>query len=169
METKQCSSCNQNKKLASFPAKKRADGSLYFRPDCYSCKYDKEVLSGRKPDKNYHREYYYSHKIDIKYKAYRHTDRLKHKSLDLICREDALFLMMQPCHYCCVEESNGLDRKDSGLGYTLNNVVPCCEKCNNILSDIPYIAKVELIEGLTSINKKGLLSKWTIPTKRKNR
>jgi len=168
MEVKQCVTCNQDKPLFDFPAQKRRSGSLYYRPHCYSCKYDKEVLTGRVQDKDYHREYYYSHKLDIKYKAYRHNDKARHKSAALISRDDAVSLMMQSCHYCHKEQSHGLDRKDSSLGYTLDNVVPCCEKCNNILSDIPYEAKVELIDGLTSINEKGLLDKWTIATKRKS-
>ena len=25
---------------------------------------------------------------------------------------------------------NGIDRKNNFLGYTLENIVPCCEKCN---------------------------------------
>jgi hypothetical protein len=32
---------------------------------------------------------------------------------------------------------NGLDRVDSGLGYTLENVVTCCQICNRAKSDLP--------------------------------
>jgi 5-methylcytosine-specific restriction endonuclease McrA len=42
------------------------------------------------------------------------------------------------CFYCGEEPSNlcrrytynGIDRLDSKLGYTMNNVVPCCKRCN---------------------------------------
>jgi hypothetical protein len=168
METKQCLTCSKEKSLSDFPAQKKRSGLLYYRPHCYSCKYDKEIIAGRIPDKNYHREYYYSNMLDIKYKAYRHRDNSKYKSDSVLSRDDAVMIMMKPCHYCQKEKSNGIDRKDSNLGYTKENAVPCCEKCNNLLSDIPYIAKAELISGLTSINEKGLLDKWTIPTKRKS-
>ncbi len=61
-------------------------------------------------------------------------------------------LILLPCHYCGVEHGNykespnktgglaynGLDRKDSGKGYTLENVVPCCAICNRAKSDSPY-------------------------------
>lgn len=167
MTKKQCSTCNEEKLFSDFPAQKKRDGSLTYRPHCYACKYTKEVLSGRIQNKEYHREYYYSHKLDIKYKAYRHNDISKYKSDNLISRDDAVLLMMRDCHYCGVSQGHGLDRKDSSVGYTLDNVVSCCEKCNFILGDIPYLAKIEMIVGLTSINKKGLLEKWIIPTKRK--
>jgi hypothetical protein len=168
METKQCLTCKLEKNLFDFPAQKKQNGVLYYRPHCYSCKYGKEIIAGRVADKNYHREYYYSNMLDIKYKAYRHRDNSKYKSESLISRDEAVKIMMKSCHYCQKEKSSGIDRKDSNLGYTQENLVTCCEKCNNLLSDIPYLAKVELINGLTSINKKGLLDKWTIATKRKS-
>ena len=53
-------------------------------------------------------------------------------------------LVRKPCYYCgiiagntkitknCKEgfKYNGIDRVDSSLGYTANNVVPCCGTCN---------------------------------------
>lgn len=56
-----------------------------------------------------------------------------------------LYLTQQPCHYCGVLKSNrhkssspygvdflfnGIDRKDSAIGYTLENSVSCCSVCN---------------------------------------
>lgn len=38
------------------------------------------------------------------------------------------------CHYCrgaLPKAGGGLDRVDSSGGYTLDNVVPCCQQCNN--------------------------------------
>lgn len=39
-------------------------------------------------------------------------------------------LLVQKCHYCGIENSNGVDRKDSSLGYIAENIVPCCSVCN---------------------------------------
>jgi hypothetical protein len=41
-------------------------------------------------------------------------------------------LIMQACHYCGLAASplNGLDRVDSDLGYSYDNVVPACRQCN---------------------------------------
>lgn len=37
----------------------------------------------------------------------------------------------KPCHYCGdAIDTIGLDRVDSSLGYTVDNVVPCCRTCN---------------------------------------
>lgn len=54
------------------------------------------------------------------------------------------------CTYCGVEPTaashhqsyngqwkfNGLDRVDSGKGYVLDNVQPCCAMCNKLKSDL---------------------------------
>jgi 5-methylcytosine-specific restriction endonuclease McrA len=59
-----------------------------------------------------------------------------------ITREDFKALASLPCHYCGVPPSNikstaagdyvyqGLDRVDNNRGYVLDNLVPCCTKCN---------------------------------------
>lgn len=42
-------------------------------------------------------------------------------------------LLHAPCAYCDtsgVEASRGVDRIDSDRGYVLDNVMPCCSKCN---------------------------------------
>lgn len=37
----------------------------------------------------------------------------------------------QPCHYCGDSiRTIGLDRIDSSIGYNIDNIVPCCPKCN---------------------------------------
>ena len=61
-----------------------------------------------------------------------------------ISKEDFRNLTSQPCHYCGAPpvdifnkgryssdyKANGLDRVDNLKGYILENVVPCCERCN---------------------------------------
>ena len=44
-------------------------------------------------------------------------------------------LVIKPCYYCQYykeSETNGIDRVDNSKGYTKENTVPCCEKCNNM-------------------------------------
>tara|TARA_R100001510_G_C7601378_1_gene167836 strand:+ start:104 stop:961 length:858 start_codon:yes stop_codon:yes gene_type:complete len=49
------------------------------------------------------------------------------------------------CHYCGEPNCNGLDRKDSSEGYTLDNVVSCCYSCNCKKWKTPYEEYVEKI------------------------
>ena len=52
-----------------------------------------------------------------------------------IDEQDYIKLAFQPCLYCgksTGEAGVGLGRKDSGLGYILENVVPCCKGCNQV-------------------------------------
>jgi len=58
--------------------------------------------------------------------------------------EQVAHLTKQPCHYCGIAPLqvhdlegcnggyvfNGLDRIDNDRGYTIDNVIPCCIKCN---------------------------------------
>jgi hypothetical protein len=88
-------------------------------------------------------------------------------NLGTLSLTEARVLMNHPCHYCGVYPSGGLDRMDCTKGHELGNVLPCCEKCNNILGDLPQHAKELLVSGLTEIRTLGLLDEWVIPTKRR--
>lgn len=59
------------------------------------------------------------------------------------------------CYYCGKENSsthkNGIDRKDSSVGYVLTNCVTCCWPCNNMKKDIShdeFIARCHTIAAL---------------------
>jgi hypothetical protein len=47
-------------------------------------------------------------------------------------------IVAQPCIYGNDrhKRANGVDRKDSSLGYTLDNSAPCCARHNRIKSDL---------------------------------
>lgn len=47
-----------------------------------------------------------------------------------LTREHFDWLRDQPCVYCGAPGPNGVDRVESTQGYTLENVVPSCKKCN---------------------------------------
>lgn len=66
--------------------------------------------------------------------------RAKQRKLEWnLTEEQYSELRKQRCHYCqgkLNETSVGLDRINNNLGYTLENVLPCCGNCNRIRSNI---------------------------------
>jgi len=77
-------------------------------------------------------------------------------------------IIKQKCHYCNDEPRltnrfsnrkyinkedlyiNGIDRKDSEIGYTINNCVPCCTSCNYAKHTLNYN---EFLEKIHKIHK----------------
>lgn len=69
-----------------------------------------------------------------------------------LTREQIATLTKQNCYYCGVEPQqeakhphcttgyiyNGIDRIDNNKGYTIDNVVPCCDTCNYAKRTTPY-------------------------------
>lgn len=80
-------------------------------------------------------------------------NQAKRKNLELgITAEQYLNLMEEKiCYYCngsINSTGSGLDRIDSSRGYTLENVVKCCKKCNQMKNDL---SQSEFFEHLNSI------------------
>ena len=83
-----------------------------------------------------------------------------------LTKEDVRNLIQQPCHYCGVlpnhyrvlncgqwsrtstVPTHGIDRKDSALGYTKENCVPCCSTCNYLKRDMEYTIFLKLIKTI---------------------
>lgn len=102
----------------------------------------------------------------IRWKAYRSCDAKMYGG-ETIAFDKALKLMSEPCFFCSKPYSGGLDRKDSRLGHTETNVVGCCPVCNNIISDLPWEAKLCLKDGLRKIYLTETAKDWLPATMRK--
>lgn len=77
------------------------------------------------------------------YRNYKSGAKVRNIDFDL-SKEEAKILFKQNCYYCGIEPSqiqklknrngdfiyNGIDRIDSKFGYTTDNCVACCSKCN---------------------------------------
>lgn len=66
---------------------------------------------------------------------------------------DYVDIIKKTCFYCSkdllLEFGTGLDRIDNSLGYTVNNVLPCCGNCNKIRGD--YLTVDEMVHVMSSL------------------
>jgi hypothetical protein len=61
---------------------------------------------------------------------YKGNARVKNIEFSLTFEQFESF-WQKPCYYCGMDITTiGLDRVDNAKGYTIDNVVPCCEWCN---------------------------------------
>lgn len=67
-----------------------------------------------------------------------------------ITREEFLYLSGKPCFYCGLDDASirGLDRFDNTQGYTLENVVPCCKRCNIAKNNMTVEEFMDLINSI---------------------
>lgn len=83
--------------------------------------------------------------------SYRYGAKRRGLKWDLT-RSQAMIIFKQDCHYCGCSPGtigdttgygppfvyNGIDRKDSSIGYTIDNCTPCCKKCNYVKGSMDY-------------------------------
>ncbi len=92
---------------------------------------------------------------------YYHTQRGKYSALVSRCNKHNLNLEIdfeqfkeyfwdKNCYYCGdkILTKTGIDRVDNKIGYTMDNCVPCCSKCNvmkHILSKSDFFSHIQKI------------------------
>lgn len=119
-QLRKCTWCDEVKSLEEFPRNIRE-----FLGRSYDCKPCHNKRSRDNKNTPGHR-----------YSTYKSSARFTKKSFDLSFEEFMSF-WKKPCYYCENEiDGIGLDRKDSKDGYNLNNIVPCCWRCNRSKSDL---------------------------------
>ena len=83
--------------------------------------------------------------VDQRYPEYR-TNAKRRGIVFNITSDEFAEIVIRPCHYCkgfskernTHSRGNGIDRKDSNIGYEINNCVPCCATCNFIKNNMGY-------------------------------
>lgn len=124
---KKCSKCGESKSLLDFyKNKSRKDG---FHHTCIKCE------SIRLEANNGHR----------KYLQYINGAKVRNYVFEL-SQDQFNELRLNECYYCGDNGSNGLDRVDNTIGYTVDNVVACCGKCNKAKHALTLDEFLSLIE-----------------------
>lgn len=124
---KKCSKCCEIKELTEFHKDKSSKDGFTF--SCKSCQKSFDQTPERK---KYQQEY--QQKPEVKYLIYNHGAKKRGYLFDLSFDQFTI-LINQPCTYCGQIKSNGVDRIDNSVGYTLENSAPCCSLCNDIKKD----------------------------------
>ena len=98
----------------------------------------------------------------------------RHKKKEWKLSEDEFYRISQmDCYYCGEKPTqikkstnntgdfiyNGIDRIDSKKGYIINNVVPCCRKCNVAKSDMKLS---EFKKWAIKIGERAMSDQWSI-------
>lgn len=93
------------------------------------------------------------------YSSYKNNAKYKGRIFE-IDREIFEMIILQKCYYCGCEpeisnydkykniKTNGIDRKDNNLGYTINNCVTCCKRCNYLKKDMSHDDFLDLINKI---------------------
>lgn len=101
--------------------------------------------------------------FNVLYRDYKNSAKKRELSFELT-KEDFSFLTKMNCFYCGVEPKqiirkerhngiyiyNGIDRIDSDRGYTIDNVVPCCGRCNKMKLDMTTLEFLGHIKEIVS-------------------
>ncbi len=65
-----------------------------------------------------------------RYKRYR-ASAIKRGYMFALDMDQFMLHWQKPCYYCGIEiKTIGLDRMDNNKGYLIDNIVPCCTRCN---------------------------------------
>lgn len=99
---------------------------------------------------------------DRLYNAYKHSAEIRNIDLELT-KEDFRNMIFEPCFYCGHKGDNnyshqkhlgilhnGIDRINSSIGYTKNNIVTCCKRCNFSKRDLSYQDWINYLNRISS-------------------
>ena len=111
------------------------------------CQQESWVKNNKEHSKKWHREYWRKNKKRRQYFQKRwylkNLLQIQWRSYPKICAKkrnlkwDLDFktfkkLFQGNCYYCGKKKAEGIDRVDNLKGYSLENCVPCCYKCNHM-------------------------------------
>ena len=142
-----CESCGKER-YVQYNSLMHREGSVFKETGetlCTKCRNERN--SGENSPK-------YKHGCD-RYCEYKVNARRRGISFEL-SPDEFKYIINRPCHYCGgyskdyddKSRGNGIDRKDSKIGYHISNCVPCCSRCNFIKNTMSYEELIRYIKRL---------------------
>jgi len=112
-----------------------------------------QILEDNRQWREHNREAHLERRLKSSYTvAYKFaTLRARCKRLGMLMtipRDIFTEIISMPCEYCggsLPKAGYGLDRKDNSLGYTSENSVPCCTRCNTMKGALLTYEEMKLI------------------------
>ena len=133
---KRCGKCRKSIPLDELITTSKGEISYY----CEHCFEVRQNVEDNRPSR--HEEY----KTNINLLFYEYTRGAKKRGYNFgLSFEDFEKLVTSQCYYCDLPRRKyliGIDRLDSNVGYTDDNIVPCCSICNlmkNTLNEATFI------------------------------
>jgi hypothetical protein len=132
--THRCIECNRNNVEGARFTRRKDSVSVRYRGKCVDCA----------------RKWHDTNRVYlIRYNAARRNIYFDDSKMN-----DFENMVQLPCHYCGDDDRVcGLDRMNSSLGYTIENVVPCCMVCNLIKGKTMYDKFIENVECIIAANE----------------
>ena len=151
MDKKKCKECGK-----LFSMEFRNSNSLYCDENCRKevrKRVNKANRDTRKERfKNNDKEFI----LQYKFKSYKHSAKSRGIPFCL-SKEEFDKHYNKPCHYCGeIVNHIGIDRKDSSKGYSIDNIVDCCTKCNRMKRSTEYHEFIKKIERIYNNTKRYL-------------
>lgn len=131
---KQCTKCNRLLSIKSFTKNGKS-----FNSHCRDCR-QKEWKNWQRRNDSFNR-----------FRFYEWNAKRNSKDFKITLDDFKRYVECGECYYCGSSERLGLDRVDSSMGYTLDNIVASCRRCNVAKSDQ---TKEDFIKMCSDIYKK---------------
>lgn len=143
LSTKFCTSCCKELSVDNFI------GELsLFTKTCKVCRTDNKLQDSRRDRE--HRNSTVRNNIIPQFRTYIKGANERKLEFNLTIQEYAS-LVKKPCCYCgTIQERgfNGLDRKDSSIGYSIENCESCCQICNYMKGPLSVGVFIKRIEHI---------------------
>lgn len=160
MCTKKCKICEIEKPCGEFHKMKK--GLFGVRTTCKECrKIEKQDYNSREYVKIKNKQYYLEHKDEIRERTNKHRLTLngqfhqykksaKKRGIEFeLTQKECEPFFNSNCYFCNdLYDGLGMDRLDNAIGYKLNNIVPCCYRCNimkHTSTEDDFIKQIEKI------------------------